>query len=91
MAKSLVFSIASSRKTSGRKKKSTKKKKSGGVTKKNKKSFVKRAAKHQGSFTRYCNGKGFRGASGNCMKYAMSKGSPRRKKQAVLTKRLKNL
>jgi hypothetical protein len=74
MGKSLIFSIAPSRRKHARTHKR-----------------VSLARKHKGSFTRYCNKHGHRGASHACIKRALKSGTPRRKKQAEATRQLKRI
>lgn len=88
MGKSLIFSIEGSRRK--RRSASVKSKPRKSASRK-KKRFIAGAIKHKGSFTRYCNAHGHRGASQACIKRALRSGSPRRQKQAVLTRRLKNI
>lgn len=49
---------------------------------------ARRALKGKGSFTRYCNKKGHKGASKACIKSTMKNGTKRRKRQARATANL---
>jgi len=66
-------------------------KRHGSISKKTRitsKRFIKEAVKHKGSFKRYCKKKGYKGATGRCIKHALAHGSKKRKNQAVLARTL---
>lgn len=91
MVKALIIDIRGSRSAKKSHRTKSPRKKAPKITSKNKDYFISKSVKHKGSFRRYCNAKGFRGASGNCIKHALKKGSEKRKKQANLARTLEKL
>jgi hypothetical protein len=67
--------------------KSTKK----GITKKNSKYFIKKALKHKGSFRKYCQKKGHKGANSACIRAALHSRNAKTRKRAVFAHTLSKL
>lgn len=55
------------------------------------KNWIKKAIKKKGAFDRYCESHGFKGASKDCIDYAIKHGKSKTKKRAVLAYTLEKM